>query len=48
MNAQYERSKRIGSSQKVYIYIEARDKIKNKPTTGRDSPINKMIIAQMQ
>jgi hypothetical protein len=48
MNAQYERSERMGSSQKAYTYIERREKIKNKPRAASDSPINKMIIAQMQ
>jgi hypothetical protein len=30
MSAQYGRSKRIGPSWKAYIYIEMREKIKNK------------------
>jgi hypothetical protein len=30
MSAQYERSKRMGSSRRAYTYIELRDKIKNK------------------
>jgi hypothetical protein len=48
MSAQYERSKRMGSSRRAYICIEMRKKIKNKLRMASGETINKMIIAQMQ
>jgi hypothetical protein len=36
MSAQYERSKRMGSSRRAYTYIELREKIKNKPRMVSD------------